>query len=50
MLATCTEEFFIKDETLSLLIGMITCFLDGPLVVIWIWGFTLFCPLTILLT
>jgi len=24
----------MKDETLSLLIGMITCFLDGSLVVI----------------
>jgi len=29
-----------------LLIGMITCFLDGPLVVIWIYGLALGLPLT----
>ena len=48
MLATWREEFFIKDKTFSLLIGMITCFLDGPLVVILIWGLGLFWPLTML--
>ena len=50
MLATCAEEFFMKDEMLSLLIGMMTCFLNGPLVVILMRGFALFCPLTMLLT
>ena len=34
----------MKEAVLSLLIGMIICFLDGPLVVILMWGFGLFCP------
>ena len=34
----------------SLLIGIITCFLNSPLVVIWILGFGLDDPLMILLT
>ena len=50
MLAMFKEEFFIKDEMLSLLIGMMICFLDGPLVVILIHGFGLLCPLTMLFT
>ena len=49
MLATCKELFFMNFELFSLLIGIITCFLDGPLVVIWIQGFTLGLPLTRLL-
>ena len=44
MLATLREEFFMKDDVLSLLIGMIMYFLDGPLVVILMRGFGLFCP------
>ena len=39
----------MNNSTFSLLIGMITCFLDGPLVVIWILGFGLDNPLTMLL-
>ena len=50
MLATWREEFFMKDEMFSLLMGMITCFLDGPLVVIIIRGLGLFWPLTMLFT
>ena len=50
MLATYRKEFFIKKETLSLLMRIIICFLNGPLVVILIQGFGLFWPLTILLT
>ena len=49
MLATCKELFFINFKLFSLLIGIMTCFLDRPLVVIWIWGFILGLPLTILL-
>ena len=50
MLATLREEFFMKDDVLSLLIGMIMYFLDGPLVVILMHGFGLFCPWTMLFT
>ena len=50
MLATLREEFFMKDDVLSLLISMIMCFLDSPLVVILMCGFSLFCPWTILFT
>ena len=42
MLDTCTEEFFMKLE-------MMTCFLEGPFVVIWIQGLGLGLPLTMLL-
>ena len=50
MLATLREEFFMKDDVLSLLIGMIMYFLDSPLVVILMRGFGLFCPWTMLFT
>jgi len=50
MLATLREEFFMKEEMFLLLIGMMMCFLDGPLVVILIHGFGLFCPWTMLFT
>jgi len=40
----------MNEEMLSLLIGMMICFLDGPLVVILIRGFGLLCPLTMLFT
>ena len=49
MLDTCTEEFFMKLEMLSLPMGMMTCFLKGPFVVIWIQGLGLGLPLTMLL-
>ena len=49
MLDTWKDEFLMNNSTFSLLIGMITCFLDGPLVVIWILGFGLDNPLTMLL-
>ena len=50
MLATWREEFFMKDETFSPLMGMITCFLNGPLVVILIRGLGLFWLLMMLFT
>ena len=50
MLATFVDEFFMKDETFSALMGMMTCFLEGPFVVILIRGLGLLCPLTILFT
>jgi len=50
MLDMWSKEFLINASTLSLLIGIMTCFLDGPLVVIWILGFGLDDPLMILLT
>ena len=40
----------MKDEVLSLLIGMITCFLDSPLVVVLMCGFGRFWPWTMLFT
>ena len=49
-LATFNKEFFMKEDTLSTLMGMIICFLDGPFVIILMWGFGLFWPLTILFT
>ena len=49
MLATCIEEFFMNLILLSLLMGIITCFLEGPFIVIWIQGFILGVPLTMLL-
>jgi len=49
-LATFEEAFFMNEEMLSLLIRMMICFLDGPLVVILIRGFGLSCPLTMLFT
>ena len=49
MLATCIKEFFMNFILLSLLIGIIICFLDGPFIVIWIHGFSFEVPLMILL-
>jgi len=46
MLVTWRELFFVNFVIFLLLIGMITCFLDGPLVVIWICGLALGLPLT----
>ncbi len=40
----------MNEIVLSLLMGTITCFLDGPFVVIWIRGLGLELPLTMLLT
>ena len=37
----------MKFTVLSLLIGMMTCFLDGPFIVIWMHGFGLGPPLMI---
>ena len=48
MFATWRDEFFIKESMFSLLIGIMTCFLDGPLVVICILDFSLVTPLTML--
>ena len=48
MFATWKDEFFIKESMFSLLIGIMTCFLDGPLIVICILGFGLATPLTML--
>ena len=47
MLAMWRDEFFMKDNILSVFIGS---FLEGPLVVDWIRGFCWFFPLTILFT
>ena len=49
MLVTCIEEFFMNFILLLLLIVIITCFLDGPFIVIWICDFGFEVPLTILL-
>ena len=49
MLVMCNEEFFMKLEMLSLLIEMMTCFLEGPFVVIWMQGLGLRLSLTMLL-
>ena len=49
-LATFKKEFFMKEDTLSTLMGMIMCFLNGPFVVILMRGFGLLWPLTILFT
>jgi len=45
MLETCWELSFMKLAVLFLFIGMITCFLDGPLVIIWMQGLGLSPPL-----
>ena len=50
MLVTWRDEFFMKEDILSVLIGMMMCFLEELLVVDWIWGFCWFFPLTILFT
>ena len=50
MWATCNTEFLVKEIVLSLFMGMITCFLDSPFVVIWICGLGLGLPLMMLLT
>ena len=50
MLATCRDEFCMKALMFFLLIGMITYFLEGPLVVIWILSLGFEIPLTMLLT
>jgi len=50
MLATLRDEFLMKDDALSLLIGIIMFFLDGPLVVILMQGLNLLCPFTMSLT
>ena len=49
ILETCNEEFFMKLEMLSLFMGMMTYFLKGSFVVIWMWGLGLRLPLTMLL-
>ena len=49
MLVMCNEEFFMKLEMLSLPMGMITCFLEGLFVVIWMQGLGLGLSLTMLL-
>ena len=41
ILATWKELFFMNFELFLLLIGVIICFLDRSLVIIWIWDFTL---------
>ena len=48
MLVMWRELFFINLVILLLFIGMIICFLDGSLVVIWIYGLAFGLPLTIL--
>ena len=48
-LATWIEEFFMNLLMLTFAIGMITYFLEGPLVVIWIWGLGFKDPLMMLL-
>ena len=50
MLATLRDEFLMKDNALSLLIGIIMFFLDGPLVVILMRGLSLLCPFMMSLT
>ena len=49
MLATCIEEFFMNFILLLLLMGIITCFLNRPFIVIWIYGFSFEVSLMILL-
>jgi len=46
ILAIWRELFFINFVIFLLLIGMIICFLDSPLVIIWIHGLVLWLPLT----
>ena len=48
-LATWIKEFFMNLLMLTFAIGMITYFLEGPLVVIWIWGLGFKDPLMMLL-
>ena len=48
-LATWIEEFFMNLLMLTFAIGMITYFLEGPLVVIWMWGLGFKDPLMMLL-
>ena len=50
ILATWNAEFLMNELLLSLLMGTTTCFLDGPFVVIWIWGLGFGLPLMMLLT
>ena len=50
MLATFVDKFFMKDDVFSALMGMMTCFLEGPFVVILIRGLGLLYPLKILFT
>ena len=49
MLDTCTKKFFMKLEMLLLPMGMMTYFLEGPFVVIWMQGLGLGLFLTMLL-
>ena len=49
MLDTCTKKFFMKLEMLLLPMGMMTYFLEGPFVVIWMQGLGLGLSLTMLL-
>ena len=48
-LATWIEEFFMNLLMLTFAIGMIIYFLEGPLVVIWMWGLGFKDPLMMLL-
>lgn len=50
ILAIWNAEFLMNELLLSLLMGIIICFLDGSFVVIWIWGLGFGLPLTMLLT
>ena len=50
MLATFKKEFFMNEDMLSPLMGMMICFLDGPFVVILMQGFSLLWPLMMLFT
>ena len=49
MLVMWVAEFLMNLALLSLLIGIITCFLEGPFVIIWMQCFSFIVPLTILL-
>ena len=46
MLVTWRELFFMNFVIFLLLIEIIVCFLDSPLVIIWIYGLVLWLPLT----
>ena len=48
-LATWIKEFFMNLLMLTFAIGMIIYFLEGPLVVIWMWGLGFKDPLMMLL-
>ena len=50
ILATWNAEFLMNELLLLLLMEMIICFLDGPFVVIWIWGLGFGLPVMMLLT